>query len=102
MDAERLIGDWNERQARRMPLLFAPAIGAALAPGIGSCGLLKTETPGIDTDFWIVHRPKPFWRRFWPMLFAPTIGVRRGRPRAPPLRPGRKLWQSAVNFKLVM
>jgi hypothetical protein len=28
-DAERLIGDWNERQARRMPLLFAPMIGAA-------------------------------------------------------------------------
>jgi hypothetical protein len=30
-DAERLIGAWNERQARRMPLLFAPTIRAALA-----------------------------------------------------------------------
>jgi hypothetical protein len=30
-DAERLIGDWNERQARRMPLLFAPTTGAAFA-----------------------------------------------------------------------
>ncbi len=30
-DAERLIDAWNERQARRMPLLFAPTIGAALA-----------------------------------------------------------------------
>jgi hypothetical protein len=30
-DAERLIGAWNERQSRRMPLLFAPTIGAALA-----------------------------------------------------------------------
>jgi hypothetical protein len=29
-DAERLIADWNERQARRMPLLFAPTTGAAL------------------------------------------------------------------------
>ena len=29
-DAERLISAWNERQARRMPLLFAPTIGAAL------------------------------------------------------------------------
>ena len=29
-DAERLIAAWNERQARRMPLLFAPTIGAAL------------------------------------------------------------------------
>ena len=30
-DAERLIVSWNERQARRMPLLFSPTIGAALA-----------------------------------------------------------------------
>ena len=30
-DAERLIAAWNERQARRMPLLFAPTIGVALA-----------------------------------------------------------------------
>jgi hypothetical protein len=30
-DAERLIADWNERQARRMPLLFTPTIGAAIA-----------------------------------------------------------------------
>jgi hypothetical protein len=29
-DAERLIAAWNERQARSMPLLFAPTIGAAL------------------------------------------------------------------------
>jgi hypothetical protein len=29
-DAEGLIAAWNERQARRMPLLFAPTIGAAL------------------------------------------------------------------------
>ena len=30
-DAESLIAAWNDRQARRMPLLFAPTIGAALA-----------------------------------------------------------------------
>ncbi|MFY9693060.1 MAG: hypothetical protein WAK35_04885 [Xanthobacteraceae bacterium] len=30
-DAEGLIGPWNERQAKRMPLLFAPTIGAAIA-----------------------------------------------------------------------
>jgi len=30
-DAERLIAAWNERQAKRMPLLFAPTIGAAIA-----------------------------------------------------------------------
>jgi hypothetical protein len=30
-DAERLVAAWNERQAKHMPLLFAPTIGAALA-----------------------------------------------------------------------
>jgi hypothetical protein len=30
-DAERLIGPWNERQAKRMPMLFSPTIGAAIA-----------------------------------------------------------------------
>ena len=30
-DAERLIDAWNERQAERMPMLFSPTIGAAIA-----------------------------------------------------------------------
>ena len=30
-DAERLIAAWNERQAKRMPMLFSPTIGAATA-----------------------------------------------------------------------
>src|SRR5437773_11778014 len=30
-DAERLIAAWNERQAKRMPILFSPTIGAAMA-----------------------------------------------------------------------
>jgi hypothetical protein len=29
-DADRLITAWNERQAKRMPMLFSPMIGAAL------------------------------------------------------------------------
>ena len=32
-DAERLIAAWNERQAKRMPMLFSPTIGAAIAAG---------------------------------------------------------------------
>ena len=32
-DAERLIAAWNERQAKRMPMLFSPAIGAAITAG---------------------------------------------------------------------
>ena len=30
-DAERLIAAWNERRAERMPMLFAPTIGAVIA-----------------------------------------------------------------------
>jgi hypothetical protein len=32
-DAERLVAAWNERQARRMPMLFSPTIGAAIRAG---------------------------------------------------------------------
>ena len=30
-DADRLVAAWNERQAKRMPMLFSPTIGAAIA-----------------------------------------------------------------------
>jgi hypothetical protein len=30
-DAERLIAAWNDRQAKRMPMIFSPTIGAAVA-----------------------------------------------------------------------
>ena len=29
-DAERLIAAWNERQTKRMPMIFAPTIGATI------------------------------------------------------------------------
>src|SRR5260370_30100844 len=32
-DAERLIAAWNERQAKRIPMLFSPTIGAAITAG---------------------------------------------------------------------
>src|SRR5437660_3502271 len=32
-DAERLIVAWNERQAKQMPMLFSPTIGAAITAG---------------------------------------------------------------------
>jgi hypothetical protein len=32
-DADRLIEAWNERQAKRMPILFSPTIGAAVTVG---------------------------------------------------------------------
>jgi hypothetical protein len=35
-DAERPIAAWNERQAKRMPMLFSPTTGAAVAAGYGA------------------------------------------------------------------
>jgi hypothetical protein len=32
-DAERLIAAWNERQEKRMPMIFSPTIGAAITAG---------------------------------------------------------------------
>jgi hypothetical protein len=32
-DAKRLVTVWNERQSKRMPMLFSPTIGAAIAAG---------------------------------------------------------------------
>ena len=32
-DAGHLVAVWNERQAKRMPMLFSPTIGAAIAAG---------------------------------------------------------------------
>ena len=32
-DAECLIAAWNERQEKRMPMLFSPTIGAAITAG---------------------------------------------------------------------
>ena len=40
-DAERLIADWNERQANRMPMLFAPTIGAASRPALVAMGAVS-------------------------------------------------------------
>jgi len=32
-DADHLIVVWNERQVKRMPMLFSPTVGAAIAAG---------------------------------------------------------------------
>jgi hypothetical protein len=37
-DAERLIAAWNERQAKRMPMLFSPTIGVLSPRAFGFFG----------------------------------------------------------------
>lgn len=51
-DAERLIGAWNERQAKRMPMLFSPTIGAAIRAGYW---FVWVRCPAMLTFF-------PVWR----------------------------------------
>jgi hypothetical protein len=33
-DAEQLVTAWNERQAKRMPMLFSPTIGVRIGCGV--------------------------------------------------------------------
>jgi hypothetical protein len=47
-DAERLIAAWNERQAKRMPMLFSPTIGAAITAGYW---FLWVRCPACRTTF---------------------------------------------------
>ncbi len=44
-DAERLIGVWNERQAKGRPIIFSPTIGAAIAAGY--CFLWPAVPPAV-------------------------------------------------------
>jgi hypothetical protein len=38
-DADHLIAVWNERQAKRMPMLSSPTMGAAITARLGALGL---------------------------------------------------------------
>jgi hypothetical protein len=62
-DAERLIAAWNERQAKRMPMLFSPTIGAAVAAGywflwvrcpkIGTTDTRRSKACSCDLILWV-------------------------------------------------
>jgi hypothetical protein len=45
-DADHLIAIWNERQAKRMPMLFSPTIGAAITAGYW---FLRARCPAYRT-----------------------------------------------------
>ena len=45
-DAEALVTAWNERQARRMPMLFSPTIGAAIT---ARYWFLRARCPACST-----------------------------------------------------
>jgi hypothetical protein len=53
-DAEQLVTAWNERQAKRMPMLFSPTIGAAITAGYW---FLRARCPACRTAGDVDLRP---------------------------------------------
>ena len=79
-DAERLIGAWNERQAKRMPMLFSPTIGAAVTAGhwfLWVCCPACRTTNAIDLRTLDRHRDATV------TSLIPALSCRSCRPNAP-------------------
>ena len=80
VDAERLITAWNERQARRMPLLFTPTIGAALG---SRHHFLWVYCPACRTTRDIDLRTLDCHRDAAVTSLIPSLSCRSCRPHAP-------------------
>jgi hypothetical protein len=79
-DAERLIAAWNERQAKRMPMLFSPTIGAAVAAGYW---FLWVRCPACRTTNAIDLRTLDRHRDAAVTSLIPALSCRSCRPNAP-------------------
>lgn len=78
-DAERLIAAWNERQAKGMPMLFSPTIGAAIKAGhwyLWVCCPACRTTNAIDLRTLDRHRDAAV------TSLIPTLSCRSCRPNA--------------------
>ena len=79
-DAERLIAAWNERQAKRMPMLFSPTIGAAITAGYW---FLWVRCPACRTTNAIDLRTLDRHRDAAVTSLIPALSCRSCRPNAP-------------------
>ena len=79
-DAERLIAAWNERQARRMPMLFSPTIGAAITAGYW---FLWVRCPACRTTNAVDLRTLDRHRDAAVTSLIPALSCRSCRPNAP-------------------
>ena len=79
-DAERLIAAWNERQAKRMPMLFSPTIGAAVTAGHW---FLWVRCPACRTTNAIDLRTLDRHRDATVSSLIPALSCRSCRPNAP-------------------
>jgi hypothetical protein len=77
---ERLITTWNERQARRMPMLFSPTIGAAIA---ARYWFLWVQCPACRTINAIDLRALDRHRDAAVTSLTPALSCRSCRPNAP-------------------
>jgi hypothetical protein len=79
-DAERLIAEWNKRQAQRAPLLFAPTIGAAITAGYW---FLRARCPACRTTGDVDLRTLDWHRDAVLTSLIPKLSCRGCRPHAP-------------------
>jgi hypothetical protein len=79
-DAQRLIDAWNERQGRRMPMLFSPTIGAAVA---ARYWFLWIRCPACRTTNAIDLRTLDRHHDAAVTSLIPTLSCRSCRPNAP-------------------
>ena len=78
-DAECLIVAWNERQAKRMPMLFSPTIGAAITAGYW---FLWVRCPACRTTTAIDLRTLDRHRAAAVTSLVPALSCRSCRPNA--------------------
>jgi hypothetical protein len=79
-DAERLVIAWNERQAKRMPMLFSPTIGAAITAGYW---FLRARCPACRTIGDVDLRALDWHRDAEVTALIPKLSCRGCRPHAP-------------------
>jgi hypothetical protein len=79
-DAERLIAAWNERRAKRMPMVFSPTIGAAIATGFW---FQWVRCPACQTVNAIDLRALDRHRDAAVTSLIPALSCRSCRPNAP-------------------
>jgi hypothetical protein len=79
-DAERLIDAWNERRAKRMPMLFSPTIGAAIG---ARYWFLWVRCPACRTTQSIDLRTLDRHRDAAVTSLIPALSCRSCRPNAP-------------------
>jgi hypothetical protein len=79
-DADHLVAVWNERQAKRMPMLFSPTIGAAITAGYW---FLRARCPACRTIGDVDLRRLDWHRGAAVKALIPALSCRSCRPNAP-------------------